>query len=198
MLTKKNKKRPLQIHIDGAKRAGKTTLGKGLRIELTKRGMRAVLIDMDEVRTKIFGKKTGLPDSKESLHYRDIVARIICALIVPLILSAGGVPIVVMDHRRKQMFLDILKVSNELETSLKFIVLQSPSLEEVTRRAHRKKEDDFSDMTDFSEPKILRSFLKSVARVQHTYRDTAHHKLLQISQSTPEDMVARALQFILN
>ena len=184
----------LQIHIDGAKRSGKTTLANGITRELSKMGMRPVLIDMDEVRVKIFGTNTGLPDSEKSLRYGDWVANAMYETITPAVLSAGGTPILVLDHDRNQTYQKTKDLSDRLGTNLKFLVIKSPDIEEASRRS--AKEEEHSDMKDFSHPDIRASFERSVERIRKSYDSFSSPDLLRIKQEIPEDMLRAAINFI--
>jgi|SRR3989344_2712078 len=191
-------KKQLQIHIDGAKRAGKTTVAKGIINELKKRNLKPVLIDMDEVRTKIFGKDTGKPDSAESLRYRHVIAKIICDVLTPAVLNSGGTPVVVMDHDFDQTYDQIKVLSRRFRTSLKFILVESPSFEEAKRRAELMSSDDYSDMVDWSDKKIQASFIRSVNRVEDYYRKITEPNLIKISQDNINQMIKKAVRFTLN
>lgn len=191
-------KQRLQIHIDGAKRAGKTTVAKGIVKILRAKGLQPVLIDMDEVRMKVFGRDTGKPDSPESLGYRHWVAKAMCEVITPAVLDSGGIPIVVMDHDFEQTYDQIKKLSKNLGSSLKFIVLESPAFEEARNRSEFMVSDDYSDMTDFSDPEIRASFLRSAKRIDNYYRNIADPRFFRITQGSIEDMIAEIARFVLD
>ncbi|MEK7536882.1 MAG: hypothetical protein AAB584_00340 [Patescibacteria group bacterium] len=189
-------KQRLQIHIDGAKRAGKTTVAKGIIEALRLKGLKPALVDMDEIRMKIFGENTGKPDSAESLGYRHWVARAMCKVMAPAVLDSGGIPVVVMDHDFVETYEYIKELSRRFGFSLKFIVLESPDLEEAKRRSEFMLPDDYSDMKNWSDPAIRASFLRSAGRIDDYYKNIAESCLIRIPQSSVENMIREAVRFV--
>lgn len=190
-------KQRLQIHIDGAKLAGKTTVAKGIMEALRSKNLKPALIDMDEVRVKIFGEKTGKPDSSESLGYRHWVAKAMCEVIAPAVLDSLGVPIIVMDHDFEQTYEYVKKLSKRFNFHLKFIVLDSPTIEEAGRRSKSLSSGDHSDMKDWSDPQIRASFVRSARRIDDYYRNITGYNILRLPQNNKEAMIAEAVNFVL-
>jgi len=146
----------LQIHVAGAKRSGKTTLARALRSKLAERSFRPVLIDVDEVKGKLFeGEDTGVPDSEKSWRCHALAVRAMFG-VVPYVLEAGGAPIVVATHSGRESYESACAISNAFHTELHFLVVEAPSVEEAAARARNASSSDQSDMKDFGNPDIRR------------------------------------------
>ncbi|KKT67284.1 MAG: hypothetical protein UW61_C0012G0004 [Candidatus Curtissbacteria bacterium GW2011_GWC1_44_33] len=178
----------LQIHIGGTKRSGKTTIAKSLVVALERIGLRPVLLDVDEVRTEIFGGLTGMPDSEESLRFHRWTMSAIFEALIPRVVRSGGLPIVVAGHSRIEYYQDAVRLSEHLGTELRFLLVEAPTIEEAARRAGQMKADDRSDMRDFSNPDIQEAFLNAIRRIKADYALVADARLFRIPQGTPEEM----------
>ncbi|OGG79582.1 hypothetical protein A3A39_02465 [Candidatus Kaiserbacteria bacterium RIFCSPLOWO2_01_FULL_54_13] len=187
----------LQVHVAGAKRAGKTTLARKLMPFLEERGLHPVLLEVDEIKFKMFGSIDALPDTPESLRLHGLALEIMFNIEVPIVLASGCIPLVVATHSSPQDFERAKHLSEKTGSSLRFIVLEPPTLEEAAIRAAAAQTDDRSDMRDFAAPTIRESFLRSVEKIEATYRGLADPRVRWIAQSGPETMAREALNFIL-
>jgi hypothetical protein len=183
----------LQIHIGGAKRSGKTTLARAIADDM--RGMCPVIIDVDEVKVKIFGTETGLPDSEESLRFHRWTQNAMYRVLLPAVIRGGGVPIVVETHSDISSYTAAQVISAQYQTELKFFLLEPPTLKEATRRAAASIGDN-SDMKDFSNPAVVASFEKSVAKVRKTYANVDGAGFFRVKQNTPKVMATAVLSRI--
>lgn len=184
-----------QIHVAGAKRAGKTTLAKNLIPALAGNGSRPVLVDVDEVKANIFGTETGLPDTAESARFHRWAREVIYNLLVPATIKAGGIPVVVETHSDLSYYLRALDISKRFGTTFKFILLEPPTLKEAGRRASGSA-GDHSDMQDFGSEAVRQSFNLSVAKVERAYAGVEGKHICRIPQGTPGEMAEQALRFI--
>lgn len=184
----------LQIHIGGAKRAGKTTLARSLASALYYSGKKTTVLDVDEVRTEIFGSMVGIPDSEESMRYHLWTMDAIFNALIPRVVALGGIPITVAGHSRRDQFERAVEISAKLQTDLRFLIVEAPSLEEVAERAKHLSPDDRTDMRDFADPRIQKSFLDATARIEATYSLIRDFRIYRISQGSPEAMVSAALK----
>src|SRR3989344_1912189 len=139
-----------QIHIGGAKRSGKTTLARKLAWRLLRRNFTVALFDIDDVRRELFGQADidapiGSDDNKRmyaAAHeylFKDAI---------PQAIRSGAIPIMVATHSRRELYDRAFEVSEKCRATLKFVLLEPPSIEETIRRAE-------SDTTSVSDTKNL-------------------------------------------
>ena len=186
----------LQIHIAGSKRAGKTTLGTHLAEALNQMQMNPVLVDVDALRASVFGPLTQVPDSDASLDVHLETIRFIFRWVIPSVITSGGTPIVVAGHSRAPQYDGALEISRRFNTSLKFLLLETPPLSEASLRG-ASTEKDRSDMRNFSDRRIKESFLQSAFRINALYKEERGPHLLRLAQAAPKVVFRRALDFIL-
>jgi len=192
-----DRKSCLQIHVAGAKRSGKTTLAKGIFTALRGMNLRPVLVDVDDVKHKIFGNVTAAPDSEESLRIQGWTLSAMFDVIVPAVLTAHGTPIVAATHSNHTTYANTKRISEDFGSSLKFLLLEAPTLEEAALRAQSAGASDLSDMKDFSNPLVRKSFVDAARRVEESYADVKDSQVFRLKQGSPDSMVGVALEFIL-
>jgi predicted kinase len=188
----------VQINIGGSKRAGKTTLARGLLVELIRRGFRPVIVDSDEVKFEIFGEKSrGVkPDTPESLQMHIVASRAVTLCVPPLILKAGGSPIVTATHSRRGSVLEAKALAEQVGVPFRFILLENAPVDELIRRVHEAPVDDLSDVKNTPETELRGSLLGSCQRIRQVYADFCEEHV-RISQGNPADMLCAALDFVL-
>lgn len=155
--------------------------------------MKPVVLDVDEVRTEIFGGMKGTPDSPESMRYHIWTMEALFNCLVPSVITSGGVPIMVAGHSRKDQFDRAVEISSQLGTDLRFLIVEAPTLEEAMRRATEVSPDDHTDMCDFSDLKIRDAFQAAVRRVENLYAGIHDPRVHRIPQGRPETMTQVAL-----
>ena len=187
------------MNIGGSKRAGKTTLAKGLWAELAHLGFRPVIVDGDEVKNAIFGEgkvRQAKPDSPESLQMHIAASRAITLSIPPLVLQGGGSPIVTATHTRCESVLEAMALATRESVPFRFILLENAPIDELIRRVREAPEGDASDVKDSPEPELRESLLANCERIQKTYA-TFCESHVRIPQGDPANMLADAVAFVL-
>jgi hypothetical protein len=92
----------------------------------------------------------------------------------------------------------VRNISQRFGSILKFILVESPTLEEAARRAARNTSDDLTDMKDFSDLKIQKAFVKGAERVRTTYASLPEADVYRIKQGNPVAMAQEAIRYILS
>lgn len=184
----------LQVHIGGAKRAGKSTLARAMANFFQRCGVPAIMIDVDEVRTEIFGGMAGVPDSEESMRYQSWAMEAIFNAIIPRVVESGGLPITVASHSRVGQFERAVQISNRLNTRLRFLLVEAPTLAEVIERSKDISPDDKTDMRDFSDPRIRQAFLDAAQRIEDLYSTLCDARITRIHQGSRVVMLEEALE----
>jgi hypothetical protein len=191
----------LQVHIAGAKRAGKTSLADNVALALSRIDdgeLSAVVLDVDRMRIEKFGGMHGAPGSEESLKEHSETMRWIFDLLIPQSIDNNVVPVTVAGHSSRYWFDEAKRISTEKQTKLKFLVLRPPTLEEAARRGAEADGDHQTDMQDFDDPVVQEEFKKSVEKIEETYGALQDPSLTRIDQGSKEQMTLQALQFILD
>lgn len=181
-----------QIHIAGAKRSGKTTLGTGLVDWLQTYGISSTLVDVDQVRAEIFGELIEVPDSAESMQKHLVTIRAMYSSIIPRLLAVKGSPVVVAGHSRRDQYDEMVSLATKCGSTLTIFVVEPPSLAEAAERARSMSSEDRSDMRDFTDPRIQRSFIDSAERVATLYRSLDDPRIHWIKQGSSREMLVQA------
>ena len=192
----------LQIHIAGAKRSGKTTVARIVLQELRAQGFRAVIFDTDPIRQALLRAAHGVRNesveapigSELNKEFHPKACRRLFEAKIPRALKAGKTPIVTATHSRPWWYEEAERVAKQYSAKLRFIVLETPSLEETVRRA--REDTSRSDTKDLTNPVQLEAYLASTASFNATYAGFQKEHLL-LRQNTPEVMARIALEYIL-
>lgn len=188
----------IQIHIAGTKRSGKTTIAVAVQSALIAKGLSVVMFDIDTVRRKLFGQEDidapiGSPQNQRM--HREAHEHLFSVLI-PETLKEGKTPIVVATHSRRIFYERAETVSVEHGATLKFILLETPDLQETVRRA-KSDGKSLSDTNDLEKnPEQMKAYLASTELFLESYRGRDGN-YLWIPQATQEEMTARAMRYIL-
>ena len=185
------------IHIAGPKRSGKNQVAKRLVPLLVAEGMNPCVIDVDEVKSKLFGKTSFLPDSPGSKTHQAQTLEQIFADLTPGVWNMAFTPIVCATHSARQTFESACELSDRLGSDMKFLLLDPISLEEAIARSATMEPDDYSDMRDFTDPAIVESFLQSARNCTRTYAGISDPRIHRIAQSDPDTMARDAFDFIM-
>ncbi len=167
------------ILIGGPKRSGKTTLAKNLAKLMEYAGLRPVVIDVDEVRQNIFGEKnsTARIGSPENIEMHACATRAMFGIVGPAVLRAGGSPIIVATHSRRENYYAGKQLAEDYNTKFRFLLLESPPLEGLVLRA--KKDKSASDTNDLTNPEQLKAFQESLERLKTSYEPNYQEPILK-------------------
>ncbi len=188
----------IQIYIGGTKRSGKTTLARNLARELAIKGFRPNVVDVDEVRTEIFGGLHGAPDSEKSRRDHAFTLKTMFESLIPRLTSVGATPITISGFSSKEQYESTKAVAKKSGARFVFLLLDPPTLAEAAERARHATADDKSDMKDFSDPNTRASFQASVERIKHSYTGVTDKELFRVQQGNRVAMTEKALEFILS
>lgn len=188
----------IQIHIAGTKRSGKTTLARKIWAELERQNHHAVIFDIDDVRRTLFGEadKIALIGSPENQRMHREAHEWIFTIGIPNALQDGKISIMVATHSHRALYERAVEISENHSTILKFIMLQTPLLEDTVRRA---KTDDLSlsDTVDLeNNPAAMEAYLTSTKRFEESYANRDGN-YIWIPQGTPKGMTEIAMRYIL-
>lgn len=185
----------LQIHIGGTKRSGKSTLARYLGLRLAP--FHAVVRDVDDIRRSIFQQsdvaaKIGSPENQQ---FHSWAYNALFELVVPVVLEAGGTPIVTATHSRIECYYLALRLAKQYGARLKYILLEAPPWEEVVRRASCDRLS-LSDTNDLSgDDEQIKAYRESAARFEQSYSNFQEPHL-RIAQADIGTMVAKATEYI--
>ncbi|MFH1657327.1 MAG: hypothetical protein ABH919_02570 [bacterium] len=187
---------PVQVQIGGTQRSGKTTIAEIIVEVLKSLEKKSVLVDIDITRTAIFAEdepKIGSPLQAlmQSWAYNAAFLR------VSDIFCSGGTPVMTATHSRVRIYQEAKQLSKKLGSQLKFIILESPTIEEVAKRCQNTLEKDKSDMRDIiNDPVQKNVYKKTLERFRDEYKEF-NEPHLKIPQGTLKEMSEKALDYIL-
>lgn len=186
-----------QIHFAGTQRTGKTTLALITIGVLENLGFKPILIDVDDTRTKIFAEDeptigTPLQQKMQKWTYKAIFN-----LRLPDVLKFGGTPVVTATHSHIGLYYEAERIAQKFRVPFKFIILETPPIEEVARRCQNMLPGDKSDMTDIlKDANKRRVYLETVERFKKAY-DGFNEPHFKIPQRSILEMSEQAIDFIL-
>jgi hypothetical protein len=194
------------IVVGGPKRGGKTTFGRGLERKIRELGGLATMLDVDLVKAGMFGKIDAKPDTDRSTHYHRAAVDAMWDIAAKTLIKDSVTPILVGGHNSEFFFeKKAVPLAEEFKLELAYILLEPPSLEEAGRRIQEAQaradsgEDDQSDMRNFEDPAIQKSFLDSAARTTEMFAKLSQdRRITMILQSTPTTMLSGGIQFLRN
>jgi len=165
---------------------------------LLRRNFTVALFDIDDVRRELFGQADidapiGSDDNKRmyaAAHeylFKDAI---------PQAIRSGAIPIMVATHSRRELYDRAFEVSEKCRATLKFVLLEPPSIEETIRRA----ESDTTSVSDTKnlagDPDQMREYQLSTERFLESYKGKTGN-YTWIPQGEPEKMVRKALRYVL-
>lgn len=187
----------VQIHFAGTQRTGKTIIALVVTKVLESIGFNPVLVDIDETRTTVFAENEPRIGSPLQHLMHSWTYRVIFNFRIPDILKCNGTPVVAATHSHPENYQEAKRVSEGFGSALKFIILESPSIEEVARRCQNTSESDKSDMRDIiDDPNQRRVYEGTQRRFEKTYKEL-NGSYLRIPQGSIAEMAQKALDFIL-
>lgn len=156
------------------------------------------MFDIDTVRRELFGQADidapiGSPQNQRM--HREAHEHLFSVLI-PKTLKEGKTPIAVATHSRRIFYERAEAVAVEHGATLKFILLETPDLQETIRRA-KSDEKSLSDTNDLEkDPEQMKAYLASTNQFNESYRDRTGN-YLWIPQTSLNEMTTLALRYIL-
>ncbi len=188
----------LQIQIAGAPRTGKTTLARNIQKRLQELEHRCVVVDVDETRTRVFRNDEPPLGSQLQKLMQSWTYNAVFGLRIPDILAGGGVPIFAATHAHPESYGRAESVARDMNSELRFIILETTTFEEMARRC-RDDGESHSDMHDpVAHPAERENWEDISSRIRSAYGPDFKKPCLRLTQGTPEEMAETTLRYILS